>query len=111
MSAEGIDTMTDTQLTAWVAEQQRLSALLTAQREQKAKYPGNPGTPLSIRREQRHKKKEPCQQAAFKCVHRWRLEECTGSPVLMGTCGYCGATREFRASYNEEPVPMRKMQL
>ena len=112
MSAEGIDTMTDTQLTAWVAEQQRLSALLTAQREQKAKYPGTPGNPLSIRREQRNKtKKEPCQQAAFKCVHRWRLEECNGSPVLMGTCRYCGATREFRASYNEEPVPMRGRKL
>lgn len=105
MSAEGIDTMTDTQLTAWVAEQQRLSALLTAQREQKAKYPGNPGTPLSIRREQRHKtKKEPCQQAAFKCVHRWRLEECNGSPVLVGTCGYCGATKQQRAYWDETPV-------
>ena len=47
MTTEGMDTMTDAQLTAWVAEQQRLSALLTAQREQKAKYPGNPGTALS----------------------------------------------------------------
>ena len=101
-------TMSTEEIARWEAA---LKQRVVAQREHREKYRGNPGNPLSIRREQRHKKKEPCQQAAFKCVHRWRLEECNGSPVLMGTCGYCGATREFRASYNEEPVPMRKMRL
>lgn len=111
MTTEGMDTMTDTQLTAWVAEQQRLSALQTAQREQKAKYPGNPGNPLSIRREQRHKKKEPCQQAALKCPHRWKIPEPNGSEWLTGVCFYCGATKQQRAYWSEEPVPMRGRKL
>ena len=104
MTTEGIDTMTDTQLTAWVAEQQRLSALLAAQREQKAKYPGNPGNPLSIRREQRHKKKELCQQGELKCPHRWKIPECNGTEWLTAVCFYCGATKQQRAYWDETPV-------
>lgn len=97
--------MTDAQLSAWVAEQQRLSALLAAQREHREKYPGNPGNPMTIRGERRiHKKKEPCQQGELKCPHRWKIPECNGSEWLTAVCGYCGATKQQRAYWDETPV-------
>lgn len=29
------------------------------------------------------------------CVHRWIIPPADGSPLLTGTCAYCGATRTF----------------
>ena len=99
-------TMSTEEIARWEAA---LKQRVVAQREHKAKYKGQPGTPHTIRPERNVKAVQ--RTLTDGCRHRWRLEECNGSPVLVGTCGYCGATREFRASYNEEPVPMRKMRL
>lgn len=99
-------TMSTEEIARWEAA---LKQRVVAQREHKAKYKGQPGTPHTIRPERNVKAVQ--RTLTDGCRHRWRLEECNGSPVLVGTCGYCGATREFRAGYDEEPTPMRSRRL
>jgi len=39
---------------------------------------------------------------ASTCVHHWRISEPDGRPAVPGTCHRCGATRMFRASYEDD---------
>lgn len=36
------------------------------------------------------------------CTHRWLLESPHGPPTVSGTCKLCGATRSFKASFDEK---------
>ncbi len=99
-------TMSTEEIARWEAA---LKQRVVAQREHKRKYRGQPGTPHTIRPERNVK---PVQRTLTDgCRHRWKIPECNGTEWLTAVCGYCGATREFRASYNEEPVPMRGRKL
>lgn len=37
------------------------------------------------------------------CVHHWRLEEPNGSPIVLGVCRHCEASREFVVSSESGP--------
>jgi hypothetical protein len=38
----------------------------------------------------------------MKCAHRWVIETPAGTTMVSGYCRVCGATRQFRASWDEE---------
>ena len=38
------------------------------------------------------------------CMHRWRIDEPDGSPLLPGTCRLCGSERLFKAALTEGPT-------
>lgn len=84
-----------------------LKQRVVAQREHKAKYRGNPGTPLTIKPERRHTK--PATKSDH--PHHWLIPEPNGSRYLTGVCKTCGAEREYKAADDGEPTPMRKMRL
>lgn len=54
----------------------------------------------------KEKEKSPAKESKTKCEHYWVIEVANG-PRSVGTCKYCGATREFLnafPTYN----PLRK---
>ncbi len=102
----GEPTMSALEIAKWEAQ---FTQKVVAQREHKRRYAGHPGTPHTIRPERNVKTvQKPLSDA---CVHKWRLEEPNGTAMVSGLCRYCGATREFRAGYDEEPTPMRSRRL
>lgn len=99
-------TMTDLEIARWEAQ---FTAKAVAVAAHKARYKGG-GNPMTIRGERKHHPKpEPVQ--GVMCVHRYRIPEPDGSVMLVGVCGYCGATRAYRVAHDEEPTPMRGRKL
>lgn len=97
------DTMSPSEIDRWAQQ-------LQAQREHKARYKGQPGTPHSIhpqnRRVKRTEKPVVAVQGELRCVHRYRLEEVTqchyvdGQSFVWGECA-CGAKKECRVVIEE----------
>ena len=91
-------TMSTEEIARWEAA---LKQRVVAQREHKAKYRGQPGTPHTIRPARNVK---PVQRTLTDgCRHRWKIPECNGTEWLTAVCGYCGATKPQKAYWDETP--------
>lgn len=92
-------TMSTEEIARWEAA---LKQRVVAQREHKAKYKGQPGTPHTIRPERNVKAVQ--RTLTDGCRHRWKIPECNGTEWLTAVCFYCGATKLQRAYWDETPV-------
>lgn len=86
-------TMTDAQIEKWQRD-------LQAQRNHKAKYKGQPGTPLTINAKKAALRR--IEKPVSGCKHHWRIEEVHG-PTCEGLCLICGVTRTYSTAGDDSP--------